>query len=235
MLKKVDILVFAAHPDDAEMSCAGTILLSIEQGKKVAVVDLTKGELGTRGTEHSREEECQAASRVLGIHHRENLGFEDGFFENNKAHQLKIIECIRKYQPQIILCNAVADRHPDHGRASKLVVDANYLSGLRKIKTENLEWRAKKVYQYIQDRSLKPDILVDISSFMDKKMEAIKCYKTQFISEASADPNTYLTNPDYLKILEGRCAEWGKHIGVKYAEGFTTESLIGTKNIADLI
>jgi bacillithiol biosynthesis deacetylase BshB1 len=235
MSNKVDILVFAAHPDDAEMSCAGVILSSLAQGKKAVIVDLTKGELGTRGTEFTRAEESAAASIVLGIEARENLDLGDGFFENNKENQIKIIECIRKYRPEIILCNAVEDRHPDHGKASKLVSDSHFLSGLPKINTNQEAWRAKHIYHYIQDRNLKPDFVVDISEFMEKKMEAIRCYKTQFFSETSEDPLTYLTNPDFLKILEGRCAEWGKQIGVRYGEGFTVEKFIGLKNISDLI
>ncbi len=229
---KFDILAFGVHPDDVELGCAGTILASIQQGKKVGVIDLTRGELGTRGTVETRNKESADAAKVLGVQARENLDMADGFFEHNQENVLKIITAIRKYAPDILLCNAPEDRHPDHGRSAKLVSDAAFLSGLRKIETsldgkQQQAWRPKYVFQYIQDRYLEPDFIFDISDFHDKKMEAIQCYATQFYNPELDEPNTYISSPEFLKSITSREMILGKRIGVRYAEGFISEKMIG--------
>jgi len=229
---KVDILAFGVHPDDVELGCSGTLIAAVNEGKKVAVVDLTRGELGTRGTAETRKTEAAKAAEVMGVSARENLGMADGFFEHNEANIRKIIAVIRKYQPEIVLCNAPDDRHPDHGRSSKLVSDASFLAGLRKIETEldsiNQEaWRPKFVFHYIQDRYLKPDFVYDISNCMDKKMEAILSYTTQFNTTDSSEPATYISNPDFVDVIKSRALMFGKRIGVRYAEGYITTKMIG--------
>ncbi|RZK52893.1 MAG: bacillithiol biosynthesis deacetylase BshB1, partial [Pedobacter sp.] len=205
---KLDILVFAVHPDDAELGCSGTILKHIADGKKVGIVDFTRGELGTRGSAEIRDEEAAASAKVLGLHARENLSMKDGFFQNNEEHQLQLIKMVRKYQPEIILTNALHDRHPDHGRAGDLANDAIFLSGLRRIETQidgvaQTEWRPRLVLQYIQDRYIKPDIIVDISEHMDKKIESIKAFKTQFDSPNTDEPQTYISTPAFLESVIG--------------------------------
>lgn len=237
---QVDILVLAAHPDDAELACSGTILKHLSLGDKVAIVDLTQGERGTRGTPETRKAEAAAASKIMGITARENLGLPDCFFENSYEHQLKVIYAIRKYKPQIVLCNAIDDRHPDHGRAAKLASDACFLAGLRKIETMDGNtpqeaWRPKVVYHYIQDRYIKPDFVVDVSEFMETKMEAIKAYKTQFYDPASDEPSTYIASADFLESITARARELGKVIGAQYGEGFTTERLPGVESLFDLV
>ncbi len=229
---KVDILAFGVHPDDVELGCSGTLIAAVNEGKKVAVVDLTRGELGTRGTAETRKNEAANAAKVMGVDARENLGMADGFFEHNEANIRKIVAAIRKYQPEIVLCNAPDDRHPDHGRSSKLVSDAAFLAGLRKIETEldgtNQEaWRPKYVFHYIQDRYLKPDFVYDISDCMDKKMEAILSYTTQFNTTDSSEPATYISNPDFVDVIKSRALMFGKRIGVRYAEGYITTKMIG--------
>lgn len=233
---QVDILAFGVHPDDIELSCAGTILSAIAQGKKVAIVDLTQGELGTRGSAEIRKIEAENAAKILGVVSRENLKMADGFFTNDEKHQKQIIQSIRKYKPSIILCNAIEDRHPDHGRAAKLVEDAAFLSGLRKIETldENgilqEKHRPAYVFHYIQDRYLKPDFLIDTSAFMEKKLESIMCYKTQFFSEESSEPKTYISSPMFLETVKARDMIFGKRIGVQFAEGFLTQKMLGVKS-----
>ncbi len=236
---KLDILVFAVHPDDAELGCSGTILKHISQGKKVGIVDFTRGELGTRGTAETRDLEAAESAKILGLHARENLRFKDGFFKNDEAHQLEIIKMIRKYQPEIILTNALHDRHPDHGRAGDLANDAIFYSGLRKIETSldsvvQQEWRPRLVFQYIQDRYIKPDIIVDISDFMDKKIESIRAFKTQFDSPDESEPQTYISSPEFLESVIGRARELGKNIGTQYGEGFTSRKLLGISNLFEL-
>jgi len=238
---KLDILAFAAHPDDIELSCAGTLLAHIQLGKKVGIVDLTRGELGTRGTPEIRLQESEAATKVLGIHARENLGMADGFFVNDKAHQLKVIAAIRKYQPEIVLMNAISDRHPDHGRGSTLVSESCFLAGLKQIETvsetgeKQTAWRPKNVYHYIQDRLHNPDLVVDISAYWEKKVESIKAFRSQFFDPNSAEPNTYISSPEFLKFLEARSREMGHLIGVEFGEGFTKERHVGVKNLFDLL
>lgn len=237
---KLDILVLSAHPDDAELGCAGTILKHIALGKKVGIADLTLGELGTRGTAEIREREATAAANVLGLAVRENLALPDGFFQNTREHQLKIIEVIRKYQPDVVLTNAYHDRHPDHGRASELVETASFLSGLIKIETEadgrrQEAWRPNLVLHFIQDNYIQPDILVDVTDYWDKKIKSIKAFKSQFYNPGDDDePQTYISSPEFIQIVESRAREFGKSIRVKYAEGFTSRKFLGVDSLFDL-
>jgi bacillithiol biosynthesis deacetylase BshB1 len=233
MNMKLDILVMAAHPDDAELSCAGTILKHIAAGKKVGIVDFTRGELGTRGTPEIRLQESTDATKILGLHARENLGIRDGFFRNDEETQLKLIEVIRKYQPDIVLANALEDRHPDHGKGTQLAIDACFLSGLRQIKTGDLPaWRPVQVYHYIQDRYLEPDFVVDISANWDQKEAAIRAFKSQFFDPNSAEPASYISSPDFLNFIQARAMEMGHKIGVKYGEGFQSQKTL-EKNLLD--
>ncbi len=236
---KLDILVFAVHPDDAELGCSGTILKHIAAGKKVGIVDLTRGELGTRGTPETRDQESAEATKILGLHVRENIGMRDGFFKNDEEHQLKIIQVIRKYTPEIVLSNALHDRHPDHGRAGDLVYDALFLSGLVKIETESggvsqAAFRPRLLLQYIQDRYIQPDILVDVTDFWDKKLECIHAFKTQFFNPDNDDQQTYISSPEFLKVIEARSRELGKSIGAVHAEGFTSRKLLGVDDLTKL-
>lgn len=237
----LDILAFGVHPDDIELGCAGTIMAAIAEGKKVGIVDLTQGELGTRGTAETRKIEAADAAKVMGVSVRENLKMADGFFANDEAHQRKIIQVIRKYKPSIILSNAPEDRHPDHGRSSKLVSDAAFLSGLRKIETHdedgNLQeqHRPSYVFHYIQDRFIQPDFAIDITAFHDKKIESILCYKTQFYNESLDEPQTYISSPQFLETVKARAMMLGKRIGVMYAEGFISEKLLGIKSFDSII
>lgn len=236
---KLDILIFAVHPDDAELGCSGTILKHIALGKKVGIIDFTRGELGTRGTAETRDEEAAESAKILGLHARENLRFKDGFFKNDETHQLEVIKMVRKYQPEIILTNALHDRHPDHGRAGDLANDAIFLSGLIKIETVldgviQAAWRPRLVLQYIQDRYIKPDIIIDITDFMEQKEQAIRAFKTQFDSPDNKEPQTYISSPEFLDSVTGRAREYGKQIGVKYGEGFTSRKLLGVESLFDL-
>ena len=232
---KLDILAFGAHPDDVEISCSGTILKHIDLGYKCGVIDLTEGELGTRGTAELRLQEAERASGILGLKARENLGFADGFFQNDKEHQLPIIKMLRKYQPEIVLANSVHDRHPDHGKAAKLVADACFLSGLIKIETGQEAWRPKAVYHYIQDEYIHPDLTINITPYMDKKMESIKAYSSQFYTPDSDLPETPISGKDFLEFLIGRAKLVVRPIGAKYAEGFTAARNVGVKNLFDLV
>jgi bacillithiol biosynthesis deacetylase BshB1 len=227
---KLDILVMAAHPDDAELSCAGTILKHIAEGKKVGIVDFTQGELGTRGTPEIRLKESADATIILGLHARENLGIRDGFFINDEETQLKLIEIIRKYQPEVVLANALEDRHPDHGKGAQLAIDACFLSGLRQIKTGDLSaWRPKQVYHYIQDRYLEPDFVIDITAHWDQKEAAIRAFKSQFFDPNSVEPASYISSPDFLNFIQARAMEMGHKIGVKYGEGFQKQGPLEVK------
>ena len=237
---KVDILAIGAHPDDVELGCGGTIAKLLSDGKTVAVVDLTQGELGTRGTNLTRAEEAAEACKILGISHRENLKMKDGFLNNSEEYQMEIVKMIRKYQPEIILANAIDDRHPDHAKAAKLVSDACFLSGLVKIETslngENQKaWRPKQVYHYIQWKNITPDFVVDISDFMDKKIEACLAYKTQFYDPNSSEPMTPIATKDFLESLTYRAQDLGRLSGVNFAEGFTTEKLMALKNFDGIV
>jgi N-acetylglucosamine malate deacetylase 1 len=238
---KLDILAVGVHPDDVELSCAGTLLKHIQLGYKVGLLDLTKGELGTRGSAALRTEEATEAAHIMGALVREQLDLEDGFFTQNEAHLRKIIRIIRKYCPEIVFGNALEDRHPDHGRAAKLISDACFLSGLVKIETlddNNLSqapWRPKSLYHYIQDRALKPDFVVDISGFMDKKFELIMAYKSQFFDPLSTEPKTPISGKEFLDSIKGKDSVYGRYIGVQFAEGFNVEKTIGVKNVFDLM
>ncbi len=223
---KLDILVMAAHPDDAELAVSGTIVDAVAKGKKVGIVDFTRGELGTRGTPEIRLAESAEATKILGIQVRENLGLADGFFQNDRESQLKLIEVIRKYQPDIVLANALEDRHPDHGKGAALAIDACFLSGLRKIDTGLPAWRPKHVYHYIQDRYLEPDFVIDISAHWEKKEAAIRAFRSQFFDPNSTEPASYISSPDFLDFIEARAQEMGHKIGVKYGEGFQSQSPI---------
>ncbi|GAB1858494.1 bacillithiol biosynthesis deacetylase BshB1 [Flavobacteriaceae bacterium MHTCC 0001] len=237
---KLDILAIGAHPDDVELSCGGTIAKEVALGKKVGIIDLTKGELGTRGTVDTRKEEATAAAKILGVRIRENLGFNDGFFVNDKMHQLALIEKIRKFKPEIVLCNAIDDRHIDHGKGSKLVSDACFLSGLVKIETkgeddiEQEPWRPKYVYHYIQWKSLEPDIVVDVSGFIDIKMKAVLAYKTQFYNEDSKEPQTPISSKNFTDSVIYRARDLGRLIGTEAGEGFTVERYPAVDSLFDL-
>ena len=235
---KLDLLAFGVHPDDIELSCAGTLLAEKKNDKQVGIVDLTQGELGTRGNAQTRKEEAANSANIMGIDVRENLEMADGFFSNDEENQRKIIKVLRKYRPEIILCNALDDRHPDHGRSAGLVNDAAFLSGLQKIRTtdeENKEqkaWRPKYVFHYIQDRYFEPDFVIDVSEVFDKKIEAIGAFSTQFFNAAlrESGPQTYISSPEFLESVINRAKMFGKMIGVKYAEGFISKKMIGVKS-----
>lgn len=236
---KLDILAIASHPDDVELSCAGTLLVHGALGKKVGVLDLTKGELGSRGTSASRSKEARSAAGVLGLAVRDNLGLADGFFENNRPSQMKLISVIRKYKPEIILANALEDRHPDHGRAARLIIDSCFLSGLIKVRTfqngkSQEAWRPKQVFHFIQDRYLKPDFVIDISLVAEKKLEAIKCYKSQFLARDKDPIQTYISTPEFFESVVNRSKMMGRMIGVAYGEGFMTEKTVGVKSLYDM-
>ncbi|MES2003400.1 MAG: bacillithiol biosynthesis deacetylase BshB1 [Bacteroidota bacterium] len=237
---KLDILAFGVHPDDVELGCSGTLLAAIADGKKAGIIDLTRGELGTRGTVDIRKTEAAKAAAILGVHVRENLGMADGFFQNDEAHLRKVIQAIRKYQPDIILANAFEDRHPDHGRSAKLVADAAFLSGLRKIetvadgKTQEI-WKPAYVFHYIQDRFIQPSFVIDITAHMDKKMEAVLAYSTQFFNPDLNEPQTYISSSQFLETVKARALMLGKRIGVGYAEGYYTEKAIGFKGFDGFI
>ena len=237
---KLDILALGAHPDDVELGCGATLAKEIKNGKKVGIADLTRGELGTRGTAETRNQESKNAADILGVSLRINMDFADGFFVNDKKHQIALIKLIRKYQPDMVLCNAIDDRHIDHGKGSKLVSDASFLSGLVKIETsdENGDlqspWRPKQVYHYIQWRNLEPDFVVDVSDFMDKKMEAVLAYKTQFYSETSKEPETPISSKNFTDSIKYRARDLGRLVGVEYAEGFNVERYVAVDSLFDL-
>ena len=236
---KLDILAFGAHPDDVELGCAGTILKEISLGKKVGIIDLTRGELGTRGSAAIRDQEANAAAKILGVVARENLEMRDGFFINDEKHQLEIIKMLRKYQPEIVLCNAIDDRHIDHGKGSKLVSDACFLSGLMKIKTEldgeqQKAWRPKLVYHYIQWKNIEPDFVVDITGYTDKKIESILAYSSQFYDPKSNEPESPISSKNFLESLNYRSRDLGRLAGVEHAEGFTVERYLAVNSLADL-
>ncbi|MBP0905794.1 bacillithiol biosynthesis deacetylase BshB1 [Mariniflexile gromovii] len=237
---KLDILAIGAHPDDVELGCGATLAKEIANGKKVGIIDLTQGELGTRGTVETRYEEANNASNILGVSVRINMKFADGFFINDKAHQLEIIRKIREYQPEIVICNAIDDRHIDHGKGSKLVSDACFLSGLIKIetKTETGElqnaWRPKQVYHYIQWKNLEPDFVVDVSKFMDIKMKAVLAYKTQFYDASSKEPETPISSKNFTDSIMYRARDLGRLVGVEYAEGFNVERFVAVDSLFNL-
>jgi len=240
---KLDLLAIGVHPDDVELGCSGTIINEIRNGKKVGVLDLTEGELGSRGTIETRYAEAAKAAMVMGVSVRENLKMRDGFFKNDEEHQRKLIIAIRKYQPEIIITNSLSDRHPDHGRAARLTSDSCFLSGLRKVETNNEHgeaqepWRPKYLFHYIQDRYHEPDFIIDITDVFEQRMEAIKSYTTQFYNPDNEDdgPQTYISTSAFLESVMARARVIGKKIGVEYGEGFNTEKILGIKNLDSLI
>jgi bacillithiol biosynthesis deacetylase BshB1 len=240
---KLDILAIGVHPDDVELGCSGTLIREIRIGKKAGIVDLTQGELGSRGTVETRYKESAAAAMIMGVQVRENLKMADGFFTNDESNQRKLIVAIRKYQPEIIITNALEDRHPDHGRAAKLTADAAFLAGLIKVSTkdeagnEQNAWRPKYVFHYIQDRYSEPDFVTDITDVFEQRMEAIKAYTTQFYNPDNEDdgPQTYISTPDFTESVISRARMMGKKIGVKYGEGFNTQKTLGITNFDSLI
>jgi len=238
-MQKIDILAIGVHPDDVELSCSGTILKHISLGKKCAILDLTKGELGTRGSAELRTVEASNSAKLMGLTFREQLDLNDGFFENNEESIRKICRVIRASQPEIILANAIEDRHPDHGRAAKLIADACFYSGLSKIETEingvkQNAWRPKAVYHYIQDHYIHPDFVVDVTEFVEKKREAIMCFSSQFFDVNSKEPQTPISSPEFIESLFSKMSIWGRAMGVKYAEGFTVARYPGVNNLFDL-
>lgn len=236
---KLDILAIGVHPDDVELSCSGTLLKHIALGKKCGILDLTQGELGTRGSAELRLKEAARAAKIMGIKTRDNLKMADGFFKNDREHQLEIIKKIRDYQPEIVLCNAVSDRHPDHGRAAQLISEACFYSGLIKVETKlngtkQKSWRPKAVYHYIQDRQLKPDFVVDVTAFADKKMEAIQAFKSQFFDPNSKEPESPISVKNFLDVVKAKMTVFGRDAGFEFAEGFTVERTIAVNDLFDL-
>jgi len=236
---KLDILALGVHPDDVELGCSGTVMKHIQLGCKVGIIDLTRGELGTRGTAETRDTEAKNAAGIMGVTLRENLAFRDGFFKNDEEHQLQLIQIIRKYRPDIVITNAPTDRHPDHGRASQITLDSCFLSGLPKIVTRlnnqnQTAWRPKTVYHYIQAQYHEPDFVVDISDFHDRKLEAIKAYKTQFYNPDSKEPETFISNPQFIEAVKARDIMFGIHAGFKYAEGFLKNRYLGIDDLRHL-
>lgn len=238
---KLDILVFAAHPDDAELSCSGTIASHIRKGKKVGIIDLTEGELGTRGTPEKRREEAARSREILNLDIRENLGMPDGFFDLSKENILSVAAKIRHYRPEVVLANAIRDRHPDHGRAAKLVEEASFYAGLMKISMTGKDkkpldaWRPKAVYHYIQSNYIPPDLIVDITGFWDIKKNSIMAFDSQFYDPESDEPETFISSPAFMEFIESRCKMWGHMIGTGYGEGFTVNRNIGVRDLFDLI
>ena len=241
MSDKLDFLAFGAHPDDVELGCGATIAKLVSQGKKVGIVDLTRGELGTRGSAEIRTKETKEASKILGISSRENMDFKDGFFRNDEEHQLKIIQMIRKYRPDFVFCNAPDDRHIDHPKGSQLVVEASFLSGLSKIVTDDSlgntqkQWRPKNIYHYIQWKNLDPDFIFDVSGFHDAKMNAVKCYSSQFYDPKSKEPETPISTKNFLNFVQSRANDFGRLIGVEHGEGFISNRKLGFSSFDELI
>ena len=241
MSDKLDFLAFGAHPDDVELGCGATIAKLVSQGKKVGIVDLTRGELGTRGSAEIRTKETNQASKILGITIRENMDFKDGFFRNDEEHQLKIIQVIRKYKPDFVFCNAPDDRHIDHPKGSQLIVEASFLSGLTKINTDDSsgnpqkQWRPKNIYHYIQWKNLNPDFIFDVSGFHNTKMDAVKCYSSQFYDPKSKEPETPISTKNFLNFVQSRANDFGRLIGVEHGEGFISNRKLGFSSFDELI
>ena len=241
MSDKLDFLAFGAHPDDVELGCGATIAKLVSQGKKVGIVDLTRGELGTRGSAEIRTKETNEASKILGITIRENMDFKDGFFRNDEEHQLKIIQVIRKYQPDFVFCNAPDDRHIDHPKGSQLIVEASFLSGLTKINTYDSsgnaqkQWRPKNIYHYIQWKNLKPDFIFDVSGFHNTKMSAVKCYSSQFYDPKSKEPETPISNKNFMDFVQSRANDYGRLINVEHGEGFISNRVLGANSFEHFI
>lgn len=237
---KLDVLAFGAHPDDVEISAGGTVAQLVDSGKKVGIIDLTRGELGSRGSAELRDQEAQAASDILRLSLRRNLALRDGFFEHNEAAVMAIINCMRLYQPEFILANSIRDRHPDHGKGGKLVAEAAFLSGLRKIETKHQgqlldPWRPKAVYHYIQDYYLEPDVVTDVSDYFEQKMKAIKAYRSQFHIPGSNEPETPISGREFFDFLKARALQFGRPIGALYGEGFNVTRYLGVRSLSDLL
>jgi bacillithiol biosynthesis deacetylase BshB1 len=238
---KLDVLAIGAHPDDVELGCSGTLINEIKKGKKAGIIDLTQGEMGTRGTVETRYNEAKEAAKIIGVDVRENLKLRDGFFLNDETNQLKLIKSLRHYQPEIVIGNILEDRHPDHGRAGHLIYDACFLSGLSKIGTKNEDgspqekWRPKYLLHYLQDRFYEPDLIVDVTEVWEQRLKSIKAYKTQFHNTDSQQPQTYISSPEFLEAIIARARLLGKRIGVQFAEGFISKKNIGVKNLDALI
>lgn len=236
---KLDILAIGVHPDDIELACGGTLLHHAALGHATGVLDLTLGQLGTRGTPEIRLQEAEASAKILGLKVRENAGMEDGYFQNDKAHQLQVIKYLRRYKPDVVLANALKDRHPDHIRAGKLISDACFYAGLQKIETEwegekQEAWRPRNVYHYVQARHVTPDFVVDITPYMETKMKAVMAFKSQFYNPDSEEKNTFISSPEFLDFIKSRSIEYGTIVGVRYAEGFTTQRYLGIRDITQL-
>lgn len=236
---KLAVLAFAAHPDDVEISCGGTLLKYIQAGKKVGIIDLTRGELGTRGTAETREAEASNAAKALQLSVRKNLGFKDGFITNNEEYTRKIISEIRRFQPEIVLANSLVDRHPDHAKAAKLVADACFLSGLSKIETQDegtiqQAFRPRLVLHYIQDYYIEPDVTLDVSEFIEQKINVISCFSSQFYDPNSTEASTPISGEEFFDFLKGRMMSLGRPSGVKYAEGFSINRSFGVKDLFDI-
>ena len=238
---KLDILAIGSHPDDVELGCSGTLISEIKRGKKVGIIDLTQGELGTRGTIETRYKEATDAAKIMGLSVRVNLKMRDGFFVNDETHQLQLIKILRTYQPEVVIGNILEDRHPDHGRGGNLIYDSCFLSGLQKVQTKDetkidqKAWRPKMLLQYIQDRFQEPDLIFDVSHVWERRMEAIRAYKTQFHDPQSGEPQTYISSPEFIEALTARARLLGKRIGVKYAEGFLSKKHIGIRTFDALV
>ena len=238
---KLDVMAIGSHPDDVELGCSGTLIKEINRGKKVGIIDLTQGELGTRGTIETRYQEAANAAMVMGVSVRENLKMRDGFFKNDEEHQMQLVQVFRKYQPEIVIGNILEDRHPDHGRGGWMIYDACFLSGLRQVKSldengkEQEKWRPKMLLHYIQDRFYEPDVIIDVSDVWEKRMEAIRAYRTQFYDPNSKEPQSYLSNPEFMEFLAARAREYGKRIGVQYGEGFVSKKSIGLRDLSGLV
>lgn len=231
---KLDILVFGAHPDDVELGCGGTIIKEVQLGKKVGIIDLTRGELGTRGSADIRDIESKQATEIMGVLIRENMNFRDGFFKDDEEHKLKIIRKIRKYRPEIIITNALSDRHPDHPRSSKITIDASFLSGLEKIETDQRIWRPRAIYHYIQFNNLTPDIVVDISEQMELKIKAVRAYKTQFYNVDSKESKTIISSKSFLESVKYRAKDLARQSNCKYAEGFIAHQFLKIDSLLDI-
>jgi len=232
---KLDILIFGAHPDDVELGCGGSIIKHVENGSKIGIIDLTRGELGTRGNKLTRNLETKNATKTLGIHIRENMNFKDGFFKNNQENKISLVKKIRKYQPNIVITNAPSDRHPDHGRSSQMTIEACFLSGLDKIDTDQEIWRPKNIYHYIQFNNLQPDFVIDITNQMDSKIESILCYKSQFYNPMSNEKETIISSKDFLESIKYRAQDLGRQSNCKYAEGFISNQSLKLEFLDHLI
>lgn len=237
---KLDLLAISAHPDDAELGCSGALMVALAKGKKAGIIDLTRGEMGTRGSVAIRDQEAAEATKIMGLTVRENLNFKDIYFTNDEKHQIEVVKIIRKYQPEVIITGAIRDRHPDHAKGSALVKQACFMSGLHKLDTEldgssQEPWRPRALYHFIQSYYIEPDLVLDISEFWERKMQAVKAFKSQFFDPDNSEPDTYISSPDFMKMVESRANEMGHSIGASYGEGFNVERNIGVKDLMDLI